>query len=66
MPLTIYGVAHSLNKTPRMAEVVHAEGWEMASHGDRWIEHYNLPPAVEKEQIRDAVKIFRNMSPKVR
>lgn len=35
MPLTIYGVAYSVNKVPRMAEVAHAEGWEMASHGCR-------------------------------
>jgi hypothetical protein len=35
MPLTIYGVAYSVNKVPRMAEVAHAEGWEMGSHGCR-------------------------------
>jgi hypothetical protein len=35
MPLTIYGVAYSINKVPRMAEVAHAEGWEMGSHGCR-------------------------------
>lgn len=38
MPLTIYGVAYSVNKVPRMAEVAHAEGWEMASHGCRSVE----------------------------
>ncbi|OCF32488.1 hypothetical protein I316_05916 [Kwoniella heveanensis BCC8398] len=64
MPLTIYGVAYSLCKVPRLAEVIHEQGWEMGSHGCRWIEHYNLPADVEKEQIREGVKLFQGMSPK--
>lgn len=63
MPLTIYGVAYSVNKVPRMAEVAHAEGWEMGSHGCRWIEHYDLEPEKEKELIREGVKIFQSLSP---
>lgn len=31
----------------------------------RWIEHYDLPHDVEKEQIREGVKLFQKMSPKV-
>jgi hypothetical protein len=31
----------------------------------RWIEHYDLPQDVEKEQIREGVKLFQKMSPKV-
>lgn len=65
MPLTIYGVAYSVNKVPRMAQVAHEEGWEMASHGCRWIEHYDLEPKREKELIREGVKIFQSLSPEV-
>lgn len=32
----------------------------------RWIEHYDLDPAREKELIKEGVKIFQSLSPDVR
>jgi peptidoglycan/xylan/chitin deacetylase (PgdA/CDA1 family) len=38
MPVTMYGVAMALDRNPPAVEAMLSAGWEIASHGYRWID----------------------------
>ena len=39
VPLTIYGVATALQRSPEQTRAMIEAGWEIASHGLKWVEH---------------------------
>jgi len=57
IPVTIYGVATALMRAPAQVEAMQAAGWEIASHGLKWVEHRDMPAEVEREQIREAIRL---------
>src|SRR5881296_1376278 len=38
-PLTVYGVATALMRSPEQVEAMREAGWEIASHGLKWIDY---------------------------
>jgi peptidoglycan/xylan/chitin deacetylase (PgdA/CDA1 family) len=38
-----------------------AEGWEIASHGYRWLDYQNVDEAVEREHIQRTIEIHQNL-----
>ncbi len=56
-PLTVFGVAAALQRNPHAVEAMMKAGWEIASHGYRWIDYQHVPEAVEREHIARAVEI---------
>jgi len=42
MPVTVYAVGLALEKNPEAAEAMVKAGWEIASHGYRWIDYQNV------------------------
>lgn len=59
LPLTVFGVATALERNPAAVEAMLEAGWEIASHGYRWIDYQHVPEAVEREHIARAVEIHR-------
>ncbi|MES0884163.1 allantoinase PuuE [Roseibium sp. SCP14] len=57
IPLTIYGVATALARNPEQVEAMKEAGWEIASHGLKWIEHKDMPPEEEKAAIEEAIRL---------
>jgi putative urate catabolism protein len=57
VPLTVYAVAMALERNPKAAEGMLKAGWEIATHGYRWIDYQFLPEEVEREHIRKAIEI---------
>ncbi len=57
IPVTIYGVATALMRAPAQVEAMLDSGWEIASHGYKWIEHRDMAPEVEREQIAEAIRL---------
>ncbi|MEI4484938.1 allantoinase PuuE [Frigidibacter sp. MR17.14] len=57
IPLTIYGVATALARAPEQVEAMKDAGWEIASHGLKWVEHKDLPEAEERAQIAEAIRL---------
>lgn len=55
LPMTIFGCALALEKNPEAARAIAAAGYDVCCHGWRWIEHYKLGEAEEREHIRKAV-----------
>ena len=57
LPVTIYGVATALARNPEQVAAMKAAGWEIASHGLKWVEHKDMPEAEEARQIREAIAL---------
>ena len=57
IPLTIYGVATALARNPEQVAGMQAAGWEIASHGLKWVEHKDMPEAEERAQIAEAFRL---------
>ena len=57
IPVTIYGVAMALVRAPAQVSAMQEAGWEIASHGYKWVEHRDMPADTEGEQIRKAIHL---------
>lgn len=57
VPLTVFGVAKALEANPAAVEAMLAAGWEIASHGYRWIDYQYVPEAIEREHIARAIEL---------
>ena len=56
-PVTVFAVAMALQRNPDAAKAMTEAGWEIASHGYRWIDYQNVPEAVEREHIAKAIAV---------
>ena len=57
IPVTIYGVATALMRAPAQLAAMQEAGWEIASHGLKWVQHKDMPPEEERRQIAEAVRL---------
>ena len=57
IPVTIFGVATALARNPEQVAAMKAAGWEIASHGLKWVDHRDMVPDVEAAQIAEAVRL---------
>ncbi|MEM8538293.1 MAG: allantoinase PuuE, partial [Pseudomonadota bacterium] len=57
VPVTVYGVATALARAPEQVKAMQTAGWEIASHGLKWVEHKDMPEDVERAQIASAIKL---------
>ena len=62
MPVTVYGVAMALERNPDAVAAMSEAGWEIASHGLRWIEYRDMPKDEERRHLRDAIRIHTKMT----
>jgi allantoinase len=58
LPLTIFGCALAIERHPPAAAAIRASGFDVCSHGWRWIKHYELSESEEREHIRKAIRSF--------
>ena len=57
LPVTVYGVATALARSPEQVAAMKAAGWEIASHGLKWIEHKDMPEKQERAEIAEAIRL---------
>ncbi|MEK9719493.1 MAG: allantoinase PuuE [Quisquiliibacterium sp.] len=55
LPVTLFACALALERNPPLAAAVRASQHEVCSHGWRWVKHYDMTEAQEREQIARAV-----------
>lgn len=55
LPLTVFGCALALERNPVAAEAIRRAGFDVCSHGWRWVKHYELTREAEREHIARAV-----------
>ncbi|XDA98642.1 allantoinase PuuE [Sulfitobacter sp. LCG007] len=57
IPLTIYGVASALARAPEQVEAMKSAGWEIASHGLKWIDYKDHSEADEAADMAEAIRL---------
>jgi peptidoglycan/xylan/chitin deacetylase (PgdA/CDA1 family) len=55
--VTVYAVAMALERNPPAVAAMMEAGWEIASHGYRWIDYQQVPEEVEREHLSRAIEI---------
>ncbi len=62
IPVTVYGVATALERSPEQVAAMQDAGWEIATHGLKWIDYKDIPAEVEAEHIRQAVELHSRVT----
>ncbi len=57
VPVTVYGVAMALARNREAVAAMKEAGWEIASHGLRWIEYRDFPEDEERRHLAEAIRI---------
>jgi putative urate catabolism protein len=56
-PLTVFAIATALARHPEAVAAMQEAGWEIASHGLKWIDYKDVPLIKERAHMRDAIRI---------
>ena len=59
---TIFAVGMALERNPAAAEEMARSGFEIACHGQRWIDYRLVPEALEREHIKQNVATITRMT----
>ncbi|MEM9266276.1 MAG: polysaccharide deacetylase family protein, partial [Cyanobacteria bacterium P01_F01_bin.13] len=62
LPVTVYAVAMALERNPAAGKAMVEAGWEVASHGYRWIDYQYVGEDTEREHIRKAIEIHTQVT----
>ena len=57
LPITIYGVTTALARNPEQVAAMKEAGWDIASHGLKWVDHRDMPEADERAQIAESIRL---------
>lgn len=52
MPVTVFAVGMALARHPEAGAAMIESGWEVASHGWRWIDYHDVDEATERQHFR--------------
>ena len=61
IPITIFGVGMALEKNLEVCKAIKKAGYEVASHGWRWIDYQNLSKSEEKKHMKLAIKTIKKI-----
>lgn len=62
VPVTIYGVASALARSPDQVAAMQDAGWEIASHGLRWIDYRDHDEAAERADLDEAIRLHTEVT----
>jgi len=57
VPVTVFGVATALARAPEQVAAMKQAGWEIASHGLKWIDYKDYTPDEERDEIMEAIRL---------
>jgi len=61
LPMTIFGCGLAFERNPEVSAAIGKSGFDICSHGWRWIKHYELSEAEERDHIRKAIASTEKM-----
>ncbi|PLX35996.1 MAG: polysaccharide deacetylase [Hyphomicrobiales bacterium] len=62
IPVTVYGVATALARSPEQVAAMQEADWEIASHGLKWIEYKDYAPDDERADMREAIRLHTEVT----
>ncbi len=64
VPVTVFAVAMALQRNPNVVDAMQEAGWEIASHGYRWLDYQFVDESTEREHMHKAIEIHRDLTGK--
>jgi len=61
IPITVFGVGMALEKNPDICKAIKDVGYEVASHGWRWIDYQNIKKSEEKKHMKLAIQTHKQI-----
>ena len=61
VPVTVYGVASALARSPDQVAAMADAGWEIASHGLKWIDYRDHAEEVERADLVEAIRLHKEV-----
>lgn len=61
-PVTVYGVATALARNPAAVAAMKDSGWEIASHGLKWIDYKDFTRDAERNHMNEAIRIHTEVT----
>jgi putative urate catabolism protein len=62
LPVTVYGVATALARNPPAVAAMLEAGWEIASHGLKWIDYRDVDRQTEQAHLEEAIRIHTRVT----
>jgi OHCU decarboxylase len=62
MPVTVFGVATAMMRNPEAVAAMKEAGWEIASHGLKWIDYKDFPADEERAHIAEAIRMHTEIT----
>ena len=62
LPVTVFGVTTALARNPEQLAAMQDAGWDIASHGMKWIDHRDMPEDMERVQIAESVRLHTELT----
>ena len=62
LPVTVFAVAKAMEMNPKAVAAMIEAGWEIASHGLRWIDYQYVPEPVERAHIAEAIALHTRLT----
>jgi OHCU decarboxylase len=62
IPVTVYGVATALARSPAQVAAMQEAGWEIASHGLKWIDYRDHEPEAERADMQAAIRLHAEVT----
>ena len=61
-PVTVFGVAMAMERNPEAVAAMRAAGWEIATHGYRWIDYQHVDETTERAHLQKALEIHERVT----
>jgi len=62
VPVTVFGVAMALQRNPGVVAAMKKAGWEIASHGYRWIDYQFIDENTERKHLQQALQVHAEVT----
>lgn len=62
LPVTVFGVAMALERNLEAVDAMQEAGWEIASHGYRWIDYQQVDEDTERAHLARAIEIHTRVT----
>ena len=62
MPVTVFAIATAMERNPDAVDAMLEAGWEMGSHGLKWIDYRDVPADTEREHLEQAFAIHERLT----
>jgi OHCU decarboxylase len=62
LPVTVFGVATAMARNKPAVEAMNEAGWEIATHGLKWVDYRDTPKETERQHIAEAIRIHTEVA----